>query len=266
MTDVDDCTDADLINGVALACIKLARDKCGNWSIQSIVDACGPRRLVKRNDLLFDLINGCDLTHIEKTGWAKWHRRSHPAVPFKEFADALGWKGGSGNAEYETRDFWVRFSRRVVADTLKPDAFVMAVMTDLSDDFWRTYVRVPILSIETDRDAQGFAREAKLIVATSWLTDALRDDDHMFAQGQTRVEIEVRGDLIVDCLGQQVDANSRGLAGYPSGNGSPGGSYVSAFTVARRAVRERPAPKPKPQNTPAQAVSPARDQSPTRIR
>ena len=36
--------------------------------------ACGPRRLVKRNDLLFDLIRGCDLTRISAIGWRDWHR------------------------------------------------------------------------------------------------------------------------------------------------------------------------------------------------
>ena len=76
LTDVDDCTHADLGNGIALACLDLKQDDCGKWVIATIADACGPRRLVKRNDLLFDLINGCDVTTIKETGWARWHRRS----------------------------------------------------------------------------------------------------------------------------------------------------------------------------------------------
>src|SRR5206468_4886161 len=138
----------------------LTKDDCGNWIIQSIEDACGPRRLVKRNDLLFDLINGCDLTTIIETGWARWHRRSVPPVPFGDFAKALGWDNDTEDYEYRTHDFWVRFSRPVVAATLKPDVFAIAVMTDQSDDFWRRYVRLPITSIETNRDAEGFATEA----------------------------------------------------------------------------------------------------------
>ena len=252
MAEVGDCTEVDLANGVALACVRLGRDKCGDWSIVDIVDACGPRHLVKRNDLLFDLINGCDVTRISDTGWARWHRRSFPPIPFDEFSKALGWKGDSEELENETRDFWVAFSRPVVADTLKPDAFAMAAMSDHGDDFWRTYRRVPIMAVETNRDADGFATKAILVVGMDWLRDAVRDKDHLFAQGQARIEIEVRGDLIVDCLGQQVDGNSRGLAAYPSGNGSPGGSYFSSFTVDRRVIREKPAPKPKPE--PEQAV------------
>jgi hypothetical protein len=266
MTDVDDCTSADLGNGVPLACLELGKDDCGKWAIQAVVDACGPRPLVKRNELLFDLINGCDLTTIIETGWAKWHRRSAPPVPFNDFSEALGWDKDTEDPEYRTRDFWVRFSRPVVAATLKPDVFAMAVMTDQGDDFWRRYIRVPIMSIETNSNADGFATEARIFVRTNWLRDAVADRDHMFAQGRTRIEIEVRGDLIIDCLGQQVDANSRGLAAYPSGNRSPGGSYFSSFTVDRRVVRERPAPKSKPTNEPAQAQAAPAGQSDKRIR
>src|SRR5262249_43768951 len=141
---------ADLGNGVPLACLKLHRDECGCPAIESVYDACGPRVLVKRNDLLFDLINGCDLTHIVRTGWWKWHRRSTPPVPFEDFLEALGWTGETGDDEYSTRDFWVHFSRPVRRDTLTPDAFVMAVMGDQEDDYWRRYYRVPITAIETD--------------------------------------------------------------------------------------------------------------------
>jgi hypothetical protein len=264
LTDVDDCTHADLGNGVQLACVKLVKDECDKWSIEEIVDACGPRQLVKRTDELFDLINGCDLTRIDRTGWERWHRRSVPAVPFSEFADALGWKGESENPVYMTRDFWVHFSRPVQTRTLKPDAFAMAVMSDHGDDFWRTYRRVPVMAVKPERDKDdppGYASKATIFIATNWLSDAIRDDDHMFARGETRVEIEVRGDLILDCLGQQVDANSRGRLPAPSGNGSPGGTYLSTFTVSRRVVRERK-PPPKPKDSYAQAAPPPNSEQP----
>ena len=47
------------------------------------------------------------------------------------------------------------------------------------------------------------------------------------------VEIEIRGDLILDCSGQPVDANSIGLQAAPTGNGTPGGTYFSTFKVMR---------------------------------
>jgi len=48
------------------------------------------------------------------------------------------------------------------------------------------------------------------------------------------VEVEIRGDLIVDCNQQSVDASARGAAGIPSGNGSPGGSFTSSFRVEQK--------------------------------
>jgi len=47
------------------------------------------------------------------------------------------------------------------------------------------------------------------------------------------VEIEVRGDFIIDCNGQAVDANAVGLSPGPTGNGTPGGTFVSRFKVDR---------------------------------
>ena len=257
MRDVGDCTRADLGNGIALACLKLGRDGCDRVAIQSVEDACGPRSLVKRNDLLFDLIEGCDLTRIDLTGWSKWHRRSSPAVPFEEFLEALGWTGESADEEYPTRDFWVRFSRPVRRDTLTPDAFVMAIMGDHEDDYWRRYYRVPILAIDTDKvapekgDPPDHVRSAKIVVWSKWLRNSFVDDDSIFGQGYTRVEIEVRGDLIVDCLGQQVDANSSGRVPHPTGNGSPGGTYLSSFTVGPRVVAPPPPPPPASEHAPS---------------
>lgn len=249
LRDVGHCTRADLSHGVPLACLKLERDKCENWSIGSIVDACGPRRLVKRNDLLFDLINGCDVTRIDKIGWWAWHR-SETSVPFDSFIAALGWTGDSDYTDYPTRDFWVRFSRPVRIDTLSPEVFSMVVMSDHGDDFWRRTYRVPILSIDTDEvpaepgDPLGYARSAKIVVATAWLKNSVTDDDTIFAQGETRVEIKFFGDLVEDCLGQTVDANSRGRSPYPSGSDGPGDTYFSSFTVARRVVPRPIATRP----------------------
>jgi hypothetical protein len=53
------------------------------------------------------------------------------------------------------------------------------------------------------------------------------------------VEIEVRGDLIIDCNGQTVDANPAGPVGTPSGNGAPGGTFLSSFIVAQRDTKDR---------------------------
>ena len=57
-----------------LACVRLRKGECDDWLFDRWIEACGPRRLVKRNDVLFDLIRGCDLTRISAIGWADWHR------------------------------------------------------------------------------------------------------------------------------------------------------------------------------------------------
>src|SRR5207302_1054564 len=48
----------NLRHGVPLACVRLRRDQ-SDWVFDTWIEACGPRRLIKRNDVLFDLIRGC---------------------------------------------------------------------------------------------------------------------------------------------------------------------------------------------------------------
>ena len=45
------------------------------------------------------------------------------------------------------------------------------------------------------------------------------------------MKIEVLGNFIVDCNGQTVDANSFGLSPAPTGNATPGGTFLSTFRV-----------------------------------
>jgi hypothetical protein len=241
LTDAGDCTEADFGNGIALACLSLKQDACEKWRIASVTDACGPRRLVKRNDLLFDLINGCDVTRIVEIGWAKWHRRHVPPVPFKQFAQALGWDETQPEcAEYPTVDFWVTFSRPVRADTVGPECFVMTVTSDQAEGCWRDVYRVPIVAVDTDwltpeaGDPPGHVRGARIVVSGAWLRDGVLGDGSIFREGETGVEIEIRGDFIVDCLGQTVDANPRGRMPMPTGSDGPGDAYISTFTVAER--------------------------------
>lgn len=224
----------DVKNGVPLACVRLVTDKCG-LAFGAIVEACGPRRLVKRNDLLFDLIRGCDLTRINDIGWAHWHRKSDP-VPFEEFADAFA-QGGDQEPEYVTRDFWVKFSRPVRRDTVRRDCFVMTVVTSEPDDVWWETLRVPIVRVKAD-DTDLIDR-ATIVVDGPWLRDTLRGAASIFQGKVTRVELEVRGDFIVDCNGQTVDANPHGRIPVPTGNGTPGGTFLSTFLVGQAPTPSR---------------------------
>jgi hypothetical protein len=199
---------ADLRHGVPLACVTLVRDAADRWVLGADVEPCGPRRLVKRNDLLFDLIQGCDLTRIEDFGWKDWHRRD---MPFKTFLEALG-----------TGGFSVKFSGPVRAATLQRDCFAIAVMSAEREGGWWQVFRAPIARIETAQ--ADLVEEAKVVVDGDWLDDAVKSRKTIF-DTESFVEIEVRGDFIVDCNGQAVDAN---------GNGTPGGTFLSTFHLLPR--------------------------------
>jgi hypothetical protein len=216
----------DLRNGVPLACVSAVRDAQGCWTLGEI-DACGPRRLVMRNDVLFDLIRGCDLTRISDIGWRDWHRREE-AVPFEAFSAALGSEKHKQD-EYVTRDFWVTFSRPVLRETLRPDCFAISAMTGEREGGWWQVLRVPIVRIETG--AGQWVEKATVVVDGAWLEDGVYGRRSIFIGSDTWIEIEVRGDFIIDCNGQTVDANALGLSPAPTGNSTPGGTFVSTFRV-----------------------------------
>lgn len=77
---------------------------------------------------------------------------------------------------------------------------------------------------------------ATLIVDGRWLYDAIKGSKTIFDEDPVTIEIEIRGDLIVDCNGQTVDANAHGLSTAPTGNGTPGGTFFSSFQVQPRFV------------------------------
>jgi hypothetical protein len=225
----------DLENGVPLACVVPEFDDCDRLEFRE-VEECGPRRLVKRNDLLFDLLRGCDLTRMIEIGWADWHR-SAAEVPFEEFSNALG-PVGQRQDQYITNKFWVKFSRPVRQETVRADCFAMTILSAEREGGWWLPFRVPIVGVDTGNfpaephDPPNHVRGATIIVDGPWLEDAVRGRRTLFLGGETRVEIEVRGDLMIDCNGQQLDLETHGLCPAPTGNNSPGGTFFSDFVVA----------------------------------
>jgi hypothetical protein len=228
--------DVDLHNGVPLACVRIVREECEPWKFGEWIEACGPRRLVKRNDVLFDLVQGCDLTRILEIGWHRWHRREDP-IPFDEFSEAFG-EAAHGRREYETA-FWVSFSRPVRTATLRPDCFAITVLS-ADQDAWWSVRRVPIVRVDTTvvppepGDPPEHARGARIVVDGACVEERIRGRKCVFVDGESWIEIEIRGDLILDCNGQAVDANAVGASPFPTGNGTPGGTFVSSFCVAPR--------------------------------
>ena len=227
----------DLRHGVPLACVTLINDQCGSYAFSSEINACGPRRLVKRNDLLFDLIRGCDLTRITEVGWS-CHRKD---ISFQEFAD-LFLPAGNDNTQPVKTKFWVRFSRPVRRETVRRDCFVMTVVNSEPDDGWWGTFRVPIVGLDLRpwENDEKLVDQATIVVDGPWFGDTVKGGGSIFqSKRPTRVELEVRGDFIIDCNGQTVDANTfgTGASPVPSGNGTPGGTFLSTFRVG-------PAPEP----------------------
>lgn len=224
----------DLRHGVPLACVLLTQDKCERWIFDEDFEACGPRRLVKRNDLLFDLIRGCDLTRISAIGWKPWHRLE-TLLPFDEFQASFGAEDPVDSGRNVTRDYWVEFSRPVRADTVRPDCFSMTITIAEDEAGWYESRRVPIIDvIKTGGPDPHHITRALLVVEAGWATDAVTVKKHkIFNKDEALVEIAVFGDFIVDCNGQTVDANAVGLSPAPTGNGTPGGTFHSNFRVAQ---------------------------------
>lgn len=244
LSDIEDeCAhvSVDLRHGVPLACVRLRWDECGNWVFDDWIEPCGPRRLVKRNDVLFDLIRGCDLTRISAIGWADWHRSKTP-VPWDAFRKSFGNESPSDGGRNVTARYWVEFSRPVRADTVRADCFSMTVIVAEDEAGWGESRRVPILDVELSGASTGFATRATLVVDAGWVDDATESRKTIFNQDEALVEIKIRGDFIVDCNGQTIDANAVGLSPAPSGNGSPGGTFFSSFHVQARDSQARAAP------------------------
>jgi hypothetical protein len=219
----------DRANGIALARVGL-RWHCDAPEFTAVIDECGPRRLVKRNDLLFDLIRGCDLTRISQIGWKTLHRRPE-LVEWTEFASYF--EARTGN------EFKITFSGPVQRATVTVDCFAMTVAIAESSG-WGDLRRVPIASVRLadpeQRDPRDSTRSATLIFGTEWLNGELaKENTHsLFSNGTSRVEIEVRTCFILDMCGQSVDGNPIGARPAPTGNGSPGGRYLSTFRVKSR--------------------------------
>lgn len=234
----------DAADGVPLAYVTLepTDDKCKPIHI-TVDDDCGPRRLVKNNDLLYDLIRGCDLTRIESISWDKWHR-VEGEMPWSEFMELLEPTGKTDSNDVPlsegVTDFNIRFTGPVLAETVTPDCFKFRFVVASEDTGWLTMRTAPISAVHKTLENvdSRYTREVFLCVAPSWLEE-IKFRSTIFKYEGAIVQIDVYGDFILDCHGQAVDANARGFALQNGnkdlgGNGFPGGTFRSIFRVEKR--------------------------------
>ncbi len=226
----------DPAHGVALACVRAKKtdDECRPVEID-VIDACGPRHFVKSNELLYDFIRGCDLTHISWVSWYAWHRRLQ-MMPWNFFAGLFHLNQNDPNdPENGKTEFVVRFSAPVLTDTIRYDSIVMRAITIEQATDWRLIRRIPIVRLDfTPYQSQGFpgtTDQVRIYVSSDWIDDEILGRSSWLTRDGFEVEIEIFGDGILDCHRQPIDGEAIGLEAFPSGNGSPGGIYRSAFRV-----------------------------------
>lgn len=236
--------------GVPLACVRVDvydGDPCDKSAFGKIVDDCGPRRVVKNNELLYDLVRGCGLTHISWISWEGWHGKE---IKWTEFEKKF--PTPQNDTECAT-DFVVCFSKPVRIDTLTPDAFVINGVTRERGTAWGDLRRIPVSRIDPRIDPEiekaqppecsecppKTTTQARLVVDWAWFNDEIppHAKASWFLDQVVVIEIEIRGDQILDCNGVAVDANAHGRAPAPTGNGTPGGTFVSAFKVAAKSAK-----------------------------
>jgi len=230
-------------DGVDLACIHIScRAENCKPPLGVICDDCDPRRIVKNNDLLYNLIRGCDLTCIECLSWGHWHRQTTP-VPWEEFIHMLKVRV---EGEVLVTGLCVHFTGPVLARTVTPDCFTLQFAIGKGELHTRLVEIVHVLTPHHHEDPDGTTRTAILCVRPEWFEDVECHGSKIRKEGAL-VRIEVNGDFILDCHCQPVDAHARGFAlreiegepRHPGGNGTPGGALISVFKVAR-------APEPRP--------------------
>ncbi|MBJ6127199.1 hypothetical protein [Microvirga splendida] len=214
------------LEGVDIACVDIVEDvdKCSPIQVDWVDDS-SPKRLVKSNDSLYDLICGCDLTRIKDISWG----RLGPETDLDQFINLLN-PPVNGDPTHRT-NFRVDFSRPVKLESLKrPDVVAIAVLkADRSN--WLEMLRLPISELIADNVDGDGARSFHVGIESTFTVEEVKAKYSALKGGGFVVEIEIRCDLIEDCAGVPVDGNARGIALVPSGNGTPGGTHFSCFRV-----------------------------------
>ena len=230
-----DCIRFDPADGVPLACVKLYFDEhkpapgvdgCRHIVFTEVEEGCDARRLVHPNDVLYDLLRGCDLTRIESIGWSEAR-----AVPREEFAGLF--RPGEKRKPVDT-GFSICFTQPVQVASLTTDVITMTLFQPDSSERRNEVHRVPIEALwiapKQGDDPPGTTRGFRPMVAWQFWRGEIEPDAKSGFDNPTIVEIEVRGDFILDWRGQTVDANRFGRR-FPTGNGTPGGTFLSTFVV-----------------------------------
>jgi len=223
-----------LADAVPLALVTVAFDHCRKPTFSEL-DACTPRRIVKTNDMLFDLIRGCDLTTITEVSWAGWHDTEVEWETFRDFfPPAVDARPRDPTRVGNTR-FTLTFSRPVQVSTLRASCVSFKVFSGEAAGGWLDVKHIPVTGLDAGDVVDGCTSRAFVQVRTLWCNDEIWGGQSDFDR-PTRIDVAICGDLILDCNGQAVDATPAGPDHLPSGNGTPGGTYFSSFQLTQRTL------------------------------
>ncbi len=225
------CIRLDPAAGVPLACVEIGFH-CGEPFVEKIVDAVWPRRLAMPNELLFDLIRGCDLTRIEDVGWCKW-LAPDTVVPFSDFAEMFKPEFDGRFAKNPVRtNFRVRFTGPVQSSSLTSDVITVTLLQSSTNEDLSNVMRIPVVTVVPDKwekiDPKGTTRGFSLDIGSGFYMGEIDKQTKSGFETETVVEIEIRCDFIDDCNGQMVAGGGRTL---PSRGTVPGGRFLTSFTV-----------------------------------
>ncbi|MDB5693689.1 MAG: hypothetical protein JWO81_2752 [Alphaproteobacteria bacterium] len=234
--------DVDFEAGVPLAYVLYAADAC---DVPTLTD-------------LIHIVRACEPTRIKDIGWRKWHEHPELVTGRKNFRamfveppkPAAGPDPDSGDEDDEdgtpaqpapanpyppvdTR-FWVCFSAPVQIASLTRDVITMTLIQADGREAVGNMVRVPINDLwvapTSDGDPPGTTRGFRPKVRYQfWQGEIVPGASSGFSR-KTLVEVRIHGDLIIDWAGQPVDGNAIGRR-LPSGNGTPGGKFLSSWRV-----------------------------------
>ena len=239
LSTLGDC-DIDFDAGVPLVYVTVKRGDC---------------RLVFTE--LTQIIGCCDLTAIKDIGWRNWHDRpgieigrgpffdmfvpsaaglAAPTDPeLEDDIDSLPYRDKPVYPPVDTH-FWVCFTGPVQIASLIPDVMTMSLaQADSREAVWNV-VLVPIIRLwrapASPGDPPGTTRGFRPLVQHEfWRGEINRGVSSGFRR-RTFVEIRIHASAIVDWRGQALDGYSIGRH-LPTGNGSPGGDFVSSWRVRR---------------------------------
>jgi len=180
-------------------------------------------RLVYRNPLLFDLVESYhgDLPRIHHVSWP--HDKTPQRISWNDFKELIDWRdaGVPGGPQ-------VCFDRRMDDATLDWHSFQVAVITRQRGTGYGHRWLVPG-TVNTNYDAATGCSTATFVAEKDWLEDEM--EGHSELRYGAHVEITLRGSLILDSEGRALDGDA---IDWPSGNGTPGGDFVSALAVEER--------------------------------